>query len=157
MHNDCVTTPEVTSFVGAGGLVGTYEAVAMFEVGVLVPLDLPRVRVPVPTVSDPAEDRIFPVEVDDRPRFSFPAEVCDCPRITISIIAPVGFINTTPTMVVLEDSAARARFQNWHLSDVLNRHLGGVTQRSPKSTGRDRGMHVFPMPFGNMGGTMNGS
>ena len=68
MRTNCVTTPEATSPARAGGLVRTHETVAMFEVGVPVSLDLPEVRMPVATVSDPAEYGLLPVEVGDRPK-----------------------------------------------------------------------------------------
>ena len=100
MYTDCVTAPEVASSAGAGGLIGTHEAVAIFEVGILVPLDLPGVRVPVATFSNPAEDSLFPAEVGDRP------------RITVFDIAPEGFIDVTPAVAVLGDSVARVRLQD---------------------------------------------
>ena len=94
MHNDCVTTPEITSSVGAGGLVRTYESVAMFEVGVSVPLDLPEIRVPVATTFDPAENR------------HLPAEVGDCPTIAVFVV-----VAATPSITVLEDSATSFSLQ----------------------------------------------
>ena len=94
MHNDCVTAPEITSSVGAGGLVRTYESVAMFEVGVSVPLDLPEIRVPVATTFDPAENR------------HLPAEVGDCPTIAVFVV-----VAATPSITVLEDSATSVSLQ----------------------------------------------
>lgn len=94
MHNDCVTAPEITSSVGAGGLVRTYESVAMFEVGVSVPLDLPEIRVPVATTFDPAENR------------HLPAEVGDCPTIAVFVV-----VAATPSITVLEDSATSFSLQ----------------------------------------------
>jgi len=141
MSTNCVTAPEITPSTGAGGLVRTHETVAMFEVGVAVPLDLPEVRVPVATVSDPAENGLLP------------AEVGDSPGIAVFIIAAASIIiNTTPAVTVLEDSTASARFRNWHPPDIPNSHLGGVlTRRPPKSAEGGRGAHVFLMPFRNIG------
>ena len=132
VHTNCVRTPEVTSLAGAGGLVRTYKTVAMFEVGVSMPFDLPGVRVPVATCSDPAKYRFLPTEVNDRP------------RITALATTAARLDNVTPAMVILEDLAASVRVQK--------RHLGGVlTRRSPNPTKGDRSVHVFPVPFKNTG------
>jgi len=108
MHNDCVTAPEITSSVGAGGLIRTYESVAMFEVGVSVPLDLPEICVPVATTSNPAENGHLPAEVGDRP------------TIADFTIAAAILINAAPVVAIFEDLDPTARLQKWHLSDVLN-------------------------------------
>ena len=145
MRADGVTAPEVTSFAGAGGLVRTHETVAMFEVGVPVPLDLSEVRVPVTTVSDPAENRRFPAEVGDRP-------------IAVFVITAASFINAAPDLAVVEDPGASSRLQDWYPSGVLNRHLGDmVTRKSLKSTEGNRGTLAFPMPFRNTGRRRNGT
>jgi len=94
MHTDRATVPEITSSVGAGGLVRTYESVAMFEVGVSVPLDLPEIRVPIATTSNPAENR------------HLPAEVGGCPTIAVFVTVATSFVRATPPVAVLEDSTA---------------------------------------------------
>ena len=68
MRADCVTARETTSSAGTSGLVGTDEAVAVFEVSVPVALDLPEVCVPVETVSYSAETVLFSVAAGDHPR-----------------------------------------------------------------------------------------
>ena len=99
MHNDCVTVPEITSSVGAGSLVRTYESVVMFEVGVSVPLDLPEIHVPVVTTFDPAENR------------HLPAEVGNCPTIAVFIVVAASFVSATPSITALEDSATSVSLQ----------------------------------------------
>jgi len=129
MYTDRITAPKVTPSAGTGGLVRTHETVAMFEVGVPVPLDLPEIRVPVVTVSDPAKNRHLPTEASDRP------------TIAVSVIAAASSIGAAP--VVLEDSVASAGLQKQCLHDALNRHVGGVLTRiSPKTTEGDRRMHA---------------
>ena len=143
MYTDCVTAPEVASSVGAGGLVRTYESVAIFEVGVSVPFDLPEIRVPVVTVSNPAENR--------HP----PTEGVNCPTITVFVIAAASFISATPPTAVLEDSAASVGLQKRYLSDVLKCHTEGVlTRRSLKPTEGDRGMHTARWRNGARGGRL---
>ena len=146
MRTNCVTTSEATSPGRAGGLVRTHETVAMFKVGVPVPLDLPEVRVPVVTVSNPAENGLLP------------AEVGDGPKIAVVVIAAVSFINAIPPVAILEDSAACARLKSRHRPDTLNRHLGGVLiRRSPKSAEKDGSTYAFLMPFRNTGRWRNGT
>jgi len=107
-----------------------------------VPLDLPAVYVPVATGSDPAENRLLPEEVSDRP------------RIAIFVIVAPSSINATPATVVLGGSAASARFQKRHrMSNVLNRQFEGMlNRRPPEPVKGDGGMDVFLMPFRNSGG-----
>jgi len=94
VHDDCVRTPEVTSLAGAGGLVRTYKTVVIFKVGVSMSFDLSGVRVPVVACSDPAEYRLLPTEVGDRP------------IITALVTTAARFDNVTPAVVVLGDLAA---------------------------------------------------
>jgi len=139
MHTDRVPTPEVSPSAGAGGLVWTQETVAMFEVSVPVPLDLPGIRVPITTDSDHAENRRLPAEVDDRP------------TIAIFVIAVAAFINAAPAVAVLEESTPAVKLQKRHLTDILNRHPGGVrTRRSLESIEGD-GVHVFLTTFKDTG------
>ena len=141
MHTDSIAAPEATSSAGAGGSVRTQETVTAFEVSVPVPLDLPGVHVPVATGSDPAENRLLPEEVGDRP------------MIAVLVIAAPGSVNTAPAMAVLGGSAVSARLQRRHISDVLSRQFWGMlTRRHPKSAEWDGGMDVFLMPFGDTGG-----
>jgi len=131
---DCVTTPEITSPTGAGKFVRAHETEAMFEMCVAVSLDLSGVGVPIPTVCHPAEDSLFPMEVGNSP------------RIVVLIFA------AAPAVAVIEGPGASARFREWHLPDVLNRHLGGVlSRRSPESTEGDRSVPAFLMPFRDRG------
>ena len=132
MRADCVTTPETTSSAGAGELVGTHETEAIFEVRVTVSPDLSEIGVPVPTVSHPAEDGLFLVEIGNSPR--------------IVVVA------------VLEDFGASAGFRGRRLSDDLSRHLWGVlSRRSFESTAGNRGISAFLMPFRGTGRRKNGT
>lgn len=146
MYADCVPAPEVTSSAGAGGSVRTYETVTVFEVSVPVPLDLPGVYVPVATGSNPAENRLLPEDVSDRP------------RIAVFVVAAPSFINATPVKTVFRGPAVSARLQKRHMSDVLNRRFGGMlTRRPPESAEGDRGMDAFLMPFKDTRGWRNGT
>jgi len=139
MYTDRVPTPEVPPSAGAGGLVWTQETVAIFEVSVPVPPDLPGIRVPITTDSDHAENRHPPTEVSDRP------------TIAIFAIAVAIFINPAPAVAVLEDSASTIELQKRQLTDVLNHHPGGVrARRPPKPIERD-GVHLSLMVFKNTG------
>lgn len=141
MRANCVAAPEIISLAGAGSLVRTHETVAVLEVSVPMPPDLPGVRVPVAAGSNPAEHTGH-----------FAAEVCDRPRIAVFAVTAASLINVIPAVAILKDSATSARPQMRHLSGVLQRHVGGVlTLRSPTSAEGDRGMHVFLMSFRNAG------
>ena len=145
MYTDCVPAPEVSPSAGAGDLVWTQETVAIFEVSVPVPLDLPGICVPVVTDSNLAENR------------HLPAEVGNCPKIAILVIAVAIFINPAPAVTVLEDLAPTVKLQKRHLTDVLSRYPGGVCAgRSLKPVEGDA-VHLSLMTFKNTGRCRKGT
>jgi len=116
----------------------------MFEVSVPVPPDLPGIRVPVATGSDPAENEHLPAEIGDRP------------KIGVFTIAAAILIDAAPVVAIFEDLAPTVRLQKWRLSDVLNSHSGSVRARRSLEPIEVDGVRVFSMRFENIGRWGNG-
>ena len=80
VHTNRIAPPKILSRARAGSsLIGTQPAVASFDVGVPVALDLLQFGVPVWAISYPTEVR-------------HALEVGDCPKITVIVVATAVFI-----------------------------------------------------------------